>query len=624
MLRSIVATKLSGYAERHSCRPGEALRFHLQGELPAGARVTVFDVPTGREVCSQVLESPEWTLRVPGESSLYRAAFSGAGTGEADGPDADVHFVVRAADPGSTTPILLSVPFTTWQAYNRSGVPGQSLYYAQEPTRAAKVSFDRPGGGPPPERWEHGLIRWLPRAGYRADYCANTDLHDDGDRLLAPYRLLVVNGHDEYWSAPMRDAVERFVARGGNVAFFAGNTCWWQIRFEDNGRTMVCYRDAVADPVAATEPALTTVEWSSAPVNRPENSLTGVSYRRGAGTWGPYMRLMREEPYRVRFARHWVFAGTGLADGDEFGKGALGYETDAAEFEEVDGVPRVTGRDGTPHSFVVLATADLRHWRRYGQGGEATMGVFTNGAGTVFNAATVNWGAALGDPVVDRITRNVLDRLGQPHRPRWEVIGPAESIAALGACEGTLFGVTREELLYARECCGQNLAWRHVDEAPGVRALAVPHEAWWGMPLGLYAVTSGDRIAYRDPVVTKAQWSDLADVPPRTRAIAIANAGMFAVTKAGELWYLPLRALAEGPVEWSRIDSAAGLVALTSMSGRLFAIGRDGFVWTRTPVTEREEWRRLYAAGGAHTLTGHAGMLVAAAADLLWRPAAAA
>src|SRR5206468_1040120 len=82
--------------------------------------------------------------------------------------------------------------------------------------------------------------------------------------------------------------------------------------------------------------------------------------------------------------------------------------------------------DGTPPSFVILATADLRHWRRYGQGGHATMGVFRLGAGTVFNAATVNWGSRLADPVVDRITRNVLDRLSAPHDPaRWDAIGPA-------------------------------------------------------------------------------------------------------------------------------------------------------------------------------------------------------
>ena len=54
----------------------------------------------------------------------------------------------------------------------------------------------------------------------------------------------------------MRDNVEAFVRRGGNLAVFSGNTCWWQVRLEDDGRTMVCYRDAVADPMSTVEPGL--------------------------------------------------------------------------------------------------------------------------------------------------------------------------------------------------------------------------------------------------------------------------------------------------------------------------------------------------------------------------------
>ncbi|HEY0807193.1 MAG TPA: N,N-dimethylformamidase beta subunit family domain-containing protein, partial [Pseudonocardiaceae bacterium] len=375
------------------------MRFRLGDpdvSVPTGS-VTVRDAVSGQVMLAdEPVRGADWSLDIPAtwSSGLYQAVFSpGAGT------DAEVWFVVRASSP-RRRPILLSVPFATWQAYNRSGVPGEGLYWAEDPLRASTVSFDRPGGGPPPERWEEGLMRWLRTAGIEVDYCSNIDLHTDPG-LLAPYRLLVVNGHDEYWTWEMRDAVERFTRRGGNLAIFGANTSWWQMRLADNARTMVCYRDAAADPV--TTPERTTVEWSSAPVHRPENAMTGLSFRLGAGCWGPDMADMYGESYTVRFADHWVFEGTGLTDGDKFALGALGYETDAADIEEIDGVPRVTGRDGTPPSFTVLATADLRHWSAHGQAGAATMGVFDAGRGTVFNAGTVNWGAAIGDPTVARI-----------------------------------------------------------------------------------------------------------------------------------------------------------------------------------------------------------------------------
>jgi hypothetical protein len=110
--------------------------------------------------------------------------------------------VVRAA-PARYPRILLSVPFATWQAYNRSGVPGEGLYWAEDPLRAKRVSFDRPGGGPPPERWEESLMRWLHAEGIEVDYCSDLDLHLDPG-LLSAYRLMLVNGHDEYWTWEMR------------------------------------------------------------------------------------------------------------------------------------------------------------------------------------------------------------------------------------------------------------------------------------------------------------------------------------------------------------------------------------------------------------------------------------
>jgi hypothetical protein len=373
--------------------------------------------------------------------------------------------------------------------------------------------------------------------------------------------------------------------------------------------------------MSAVDPGRVTVEWSSAPVNRPENVLTGVSFRRGAGIWGPDMARMRDETYRARFADHWVFAGTGLSDGDKFAQGAIGYETDAADFEEIDGVPRVTGRDGTPASFIVLATADLRHWRHHGQGGAATMGVFRLGDGTVFNAATVNWGSALDDPVVDRITRNVLDRLGQPAAPGWEAIGPADGLTAMVACEGRLFAVGDDGTLRVRDVSGQNLRWRVVDQAPAIRSLATPREASAGVSLGLYAVTADARLLYRDPTITRSPWSDVAALPPGATGLAVVDRQLFVATDADELWHLSAHLLLERPSasSWQLLGDAAGAISLTGMNGRLCAIGADDRIRSRAPVPAVSPWHDLCDAGGGSALAAHAGMLIVAAEQLRWR-----
>jgi hypothetical protein len=385
------------------------------------------------------------------------------------------------------------------------------------------------------------------------------------------------------------------------------------VRFEDDMRTMVCYRDAARDPMAAVDPSRVTVEWSSAPVNRPENSLTGVSFRRGAGCWED-MALVEKAGYTVRFAQHWVFEGTGLCEGDLFAIGAVGYETDAADVEEVDGVPRVTGRDGTPADFVVLGTADLRQWRGYGQGGHATMGIFRRGRGTVFNAATVNWANRLDDPVVARITANVVDRFaGFRPADEWEDIGSSEGIRAVAACEHLLFGVTDSGLLATRDICAQNLGWRAVDTATGLLTVAAPRETNVGRTVGLYGLFDDGTVAFREPLPEPTSWEPLCRAPEGTIDLAVCFESLFAVTEEGALWSLSLAALRDSDA-WRRIGDAAGVVATTGLSGRLYAATANGTVKSRL-CDDDSGWEDGGSAPRVTALAGYAGWLIACCAD---------
>ena len=226
--------------------------------------------------------------------------------------------------------------------------------------------------------WELPFVQWAEREGYDFDVVTNADLEEHPELLGedSPCRLYLSIGHDEYWSAPMRDTVEAFIARGGNAAFLSGNTSFWQVRMEDQtgasgdgpATTMVGYKGMFKrDPVFGTDrqAELTTI-WSDHLLERPENHMTGVSFTRGG-----YHRIGKRvtngaSGYTLHRAEHWIFDGTGLGYGDVLGAAAsvVGYECDGCDFTMRDGLPYPTGSDGTPENFEILGSAPAAHFTR--------------------------------------------------------------------------------------------------------------------------------------------------------------------------------------------------------------------------------------------------------------------
>lgn len=291
---------------------------------------------------------------------------------------------------------------------------------------------------------------WAERAGYAVDYATSADLELRPD-VLDGRRLYISVGHDEYWSSGMRDTVEAHVARGGNALFLSGNTSFWQVRFEESGATMVSYKGTArgADPV--TDRRLLTSCWSDPQIGRPETRMTGLTFTRGG-----YHRIAGGVPrgaggYTMWRPHHWLFEGTGLHYGDVLGAEhvAVGYECDGCAMTLVDGLPVPTGEDGCPAGFEILASAPARIWsvdehgneypaalaamrgpgelqlmamclfgdaspdsvRRIAHG-NAVLGSYRAG-GTVVSVGSTDWvfGLAGGDPLIDRVTRNAIDRL---------------------------------------------------------------------------------------------------------------------------------------------------------------------------------------------------------------------
>lgn len=537
---------IEGYADQLSVKAGEKIGFCISTNMHEYS-IEIARVGAGRQVVwvdgnlpgtehpvpeNSFSEGCKWPLAlevsIPDDwkSGYYEVTLIGSGHGD-EIAKGEMSFVVRSAQPGRDTNILLQRSTNTDNAYNTWG--GADLYRGIN-GQARRVSFDRPYAGSeryqgrflfsisasveadlaqgvvtsalreefseqgmsltsfahittntghagvrwgPSEKissqwhildaencirieklggalnvydgfttyqsswrnWEHSFVEWAERSGYEIDYAVNSDLEFHPE-ILDHYRLVLSVGHDEYWSSPMRDHLEEFIARGGNVAFFSGNSVYWQVRSEDSGRALVCWKQGYKnDPHynTADHKQLTTL-WCSHLVGRPENVLTGVSFAYGG--YYNFFDQFRDAvgAYTIHRPEHWMFEGTGLKQGDLLGAkhNIVNYECDGCDHEFENGIPVPTHRDGTPANFEILGSCpaalsnaddslgmnvEALHGDRsvpHPQPGAAILGIYTRG-GTVVTAGSTNWSDGLfgKDEAVQRITRNILDRLSK-------------------------------------------------------------------------------------------------------------------------------------------------------------------------------------------------------------------
>ena len=297
--------------------------------------------------------------------------------------------------------------------------------------------------------YERHFARWAEAEGYAVDVIALHDLHRDPD-ILNRYACAIFVGHDEYWSAQMRNAVDAYVERGGNVARFAGNFLW-QTRIDDEGKTQTCYKYiADQDPLQDTDQAhLVTGAFEVAPVNRPGALTFGVNALRGI--YAGLGDCVGGGPggFTIYRAEHWAFDGANIGYGDVLGAHSriFGYEVDGLDYRFEDGLPYPTCSDGAVPAIEILgmglatsieanhdvwgetlyigsADAEFKAKALFGEVTPETLDAchrgngmivsWQRGLGHVFTAATCEWVAGLirGDAQVEQVTRNVLNRFG--------------------------------------------------------------------------------------------------------------------------------------------------------------------------------------------------------------------
>jgi hypothetical protein len=298
--------------------------------------------------------------------------------------------------------------------------------------------------------YERRFVEWAETAGYEFDYAVSSDLDRDPG-IAAGYDVVLGVGHDEYWSAGQRAALEQHIAAGGNYVTMSGNTMFWQVRLEDDGRSMVCYKYKAheVDPVVGTDAQATmSGMWADPLVGRPETSVLGAG-----SAYGLYSRFGAAMPrgsgaFTVYRYDHWIFEGTGLRYGDLLGAddGVVGYETVGCRlgFDEYQ-LPVAVGGDGSPQQVEIVAftpssnlamgeypasiaalddqgdlefIAQRLYGRddddtlarcRYGNAMMLTCRPFGDGGGEVVTVGSTDWVYGLDDPFVGRVTRNIID-----------------------------------------------------------------------------------------------------------------------------------------------------------------------------------------------------------------------
>ena len=439
--------QIKGYASATSVNKGESITFHVTVTPAQSYTMDVYRMGWYQGLLGRLMQSvgplqgvEQPACPVDSGTGLIECAWTASYTltvpttwtsgvflvmlTNAQGYQNYITFVVR--DDARVADVMFQQAVTTYQAYNNypdDHVSGKSLYDYNSygvPTvagtpRAVKVSWNRPYTGRGEGQllgWEAYFIRWLERSGYDVKYSTNVDTHENSARLLQSKAFLSV-GDDAHWSKPMYDGVQQARDAGVHLGFFGASAIFWQVRFEASplsgaaDRVMVGYKDRTIDPVQGPT---TTILWRDPFLNRPEQQLIGVQFS-GEIPYDP----PHQPPYVVANSSSWVYAGTGLHDGDSIPR-LVGYQMDSS----MSSFPLPTSVAGT---YQVLSQSPFTD--SYNGPMTANSSIYQAPSGAwVFGAGTSSWAWGLVDdndgfvdPRIQQTTANLLNRFGASPSP---------------------------------------------------------------------------------------------------------------------------------------------------------------------------------------------------------------
>lgn len=383
-----------------------------------------------------------------------------------------VTFLVRRPPSRPKAPVLVLCSTSTWRAYSstsfaatspgrhqfwgtdgRPNSPGNPPAYScyrdhapGQPTYYLGLRVPWPSAGPyvlysPGSVGYSHLLRaerffhvWLEEQGIEYDLIGDLDLHRDPGQLEG-YKVVVINGHSEYWSIPAYEGVDRYLRGGGNVVALSGNTMFWRVSFDSEGTVMECrkFQPDIGGRAHATIGEL----WHSQDGKRgslmrecgiPAWKVLGLEC---VGWWGTNAKDFGV--YRAEAPDHFLMKGVGLEKGATFGhaeKGVPavgGHEADIriSTLMALTGPPPagVAAAPEEPAGFVTLAKIvrapfrALDYYSRWVQQKEAVIAeaIYWErpAGGRVFHAGAIAAAWAISaDPKFQLLMKNVLRHFG--------------------------------------------------------------------------------------------------------------------------------------------------------------------------------------------------------------------
>jgi N,N-dimethylformamidase len=276
------------------------------------------------------------------------------------------------------------------------------------------------------------ITGWLESLGVGFDVATDADVHREGASLLGRYDVVVSGSHPEYPTSAQLDALEAFVAGGGNVLYLGGNGWYWVTSYDDEDASVIeCRRGYAGERNWTSHPAeldhSSTGEVGGLYAHRGRSSRLLFGVASAAVGWGTASGYVRQPASHDPEVAPFFEGIDGEVVGD-FGlvlDGAAGDELDSADYAA--GTPAhakvlmSSRHDDTYFPFLEQVTQVLPN-----AGGPTNPAVRSDvvyidtGAGRILSVGSICWAGALAYDgyrnSVARFTANVLRSFLGPRR----------------------------------------------------------------------------------------------------------------------------------------------------------------------------------------------------------------